>query len=267
MRIQFSLACQRGTVIPINYQSEVSNWIFEVLSKAGSELTEWAKHKGYDFTRRTFKHFTFSPLAIYPYEMNQERQEFKLQGNQVKVSISLYLDINFEHHVVGLFRQTPLMLGHFEGQPARFDVKHWQILPRPQFKETIQFKAVSPISVTTIEEIKTNNPFLMPDSETYDISYFTHAVRRFKAAAQYKSLAEKQLLDPSFPMEFRLIGQAKSRLIHLRMSDTETAQIRGFAYEFEVTMPIHLLEYCFLAGFGEYPYLGFGFVDLRQPPA
>jgi CRISPR-associated endoribonuclease Cas6 len=263
MRIQFSLSCQKGTVIPINYQSEISNWIFSVLSKAGPDLQTWVQQRGYDLASRNYKMFTFSPLAIYPYEMDQVRQEFRLLGNQVKLSISIYFDPAFEQQVVNLFRQVPLSLGILEGRPAQFEVKHWQIMQRPPFRENMQFKAVSPISITSVEEIKPSNPYPLPDSELYDISFFSHAVRRMKSAMQYKSLAGLKLLDPSFPMHFRLIGQAKSRLIHLKPNPEALTQLRGFAYEFEVSMPIPLMEFCYYAGFGEFPYLGFGFVELK----
>lgn len=263
MRIQFSLSCPKGAVIPINYQSEISNWVFSALAKAGAELQTWVQQKGYDLTSHSFKLFTFSPLAIYPYEMDQVRQEFKLMGNQVKLSISLYIDPSFDQQVVSLFRQVPLTLGMAEGRPAQFEVKHWQIIPRPNFREAMQFKAVSPISITTVEEVKTTNPYLLPESEAYDVSFFTHAVRRFKSAMQYKSLAALKLLDPAFPMEFGLLGQAKSRLIHLKPNPDGITQLRGFAYDFEVSMPPPMMEFCYYAGFGEFPHLGFGFVDFK----
>ncbi len=267
MRIQFILSCQKGTIIPINYQSEISNWIFTALAKSGSELVAHLQEKGFNVTTQGYKQFTFSPLAIFPYEMDQVRQEFRLLGNQVKIAISIYLDASFEQQVVSLFRQTPLQLGMLEGRPAYFEVKHWQILPRPQFKETHQFKAVSPISVTNTEDIPVPSPYILPDSETYDISFFTHIIRRFKAAHRYKSLAGLKLLDPSFPMHYRLIGQAKSRLIHLKHNYEGLTQLRGFVFDLELNMPVEVMEYIYYGGLGEFPYLGFGFVDFREEDA
>lgn len=265
MRIQLTLSCQKGTIIPINYQSEISNWVFSVLSMASPEMSSWAQKRGFDFASRTFKLFTFSPLAIYPYEMDQVKQEFKLQGNQVKLTFSAYIDPSFEQQIIQLFRQTPLSLGVFEQQPAKFEVKHWQVLPPPGFKEVMQFKASSPISVTNVDEEKPMaNPYLMPDNPDYDVSFFTHAVRRLKAANQYKSLAALKLLDPSFAMNFRLFGQSKSRLIHLKPNSDGIQQLRGFVYDFEISMPLPLMEFCYYTGFGEYPQLGFGFVEIRE---
>jgi CRISPR-associated endoribonuclease Cas6 len=263
MRIQFSLSCQKGTIIPINYQSEISNWIFQVLSKSGSEIASWIQQRGFDVASRNYKLFTFSSLAIYPYEMDQVKQEFTLNGNQVKLNVSIYLDPAFEQQVVNLFRQIPLQLGVFEGKPAQFAVKHWQVLPRPNFRETMQFKAVSPVSITSVEDVKNNNPYLLPENEQYDIAFFSHIVRRFKAAVQYKSLANLKLLDPSYPMYFQMLGQAKSRLIHLKPNVENITQLRGFTYEFEVNMPVSVMEFCYYAGFGEFPHLGFGYVELR----
>ncbi|MCS6930366.1 MAG: hypothetical protein NZM43_12830 [Saprospiraceae bacterium] len=263
MRIQFSLSCQKGTVIPINYQSEISNWIFTVLSKAGAELSQHIQQMGFDVGTRTFRLFTFSPLAIYPYEMDQMRQEFKLLGQQVRVTVSFYLDPAYESHIIQLFRHTPLEMGIFEGKPAQFSVKHWQVQQRIPLKETLQFRALSPISITGVEEGKNARQFILPDSDTYDISFFNHAVRRFKAAMQYRSLAGLGLLDPAFPMSYRLLSQPKSRLIHLKPNADGLTQLRGFLYEFEVSMPKPLLEFCYYAGFGEYPYLGFGCVEIK----
>lgn len=268
MRIQFSLTCQKGAIIPINYQSELSHWIFTVLSKANPELQAWIQKKGFDFYGRTFKLFTFSPLAIFPYEMDQQRQEFRLMGTQVKINVSFYLDQAFEQQIIYLFRQTPLELGIADGRPAIFEIKHWVIQNRPVFRDTMQFKAVSPISVTTVSDVKTSNPFLQPENEEYDISFFTHVVRRFKSAQQYKSLNALKLLDPAFPMSFELLGQqTRSRLIHLKFNPEGFTQLRGFTCEFEISMPIPLMEFCYYAGFGEYPHLGFGYADFHEPSA
>lgn len=263
MRIQFSLSCQKGTVIPINYQSEISNWVFTVLSNSGAELSMWVQQLGFDLSSKTFKLFTFSPLAIYPYEMDQVRQEFKLLGNQVKLGLSIAVSPAFEQQLVNLFRQVPLQLGTLDGQPAHFEVKHWQVLSPPVFKETMTFKAISPISITTIEETKSANPYVLPDNVEYDISFFNHIVRRFKAAQQYRSLAGLKLLDPAFPMQYKLHGLAKSRLIHLKANTENIQQLRGFSYEFEVSMPTPVMEFCYYAGFGEFPHLGFGYVDIK----
>jgi CRISPR/Cas system endoribonuclease Cas6 (RAMP superfamily) len=88
-------------------------------------------------------------------------------------------------------------------------------------------------------------------------------VRRFKGAMQYKSLAALKMLDPAFPMQYRLLGQAKSRLIHLKPNPDGITQLRGFVFEFEVSMPVPLMEYCYYSGFGEFPHLGFGFAEIK----
>ena len=263
MRIQFSLSCQKGTIIPINYQSEISNWIFAVMASAGSELSTHVQQLGFDFASRNFKLFTFSPLAIYPYEMDQVKQEFRLLGTQVKLGVSVYLHPSYEQQIVHLFRQMPLQLGTLEGKAAYFEVKHWQVQARPNIKETMHFKAISAVSITTVEEGKAANLYLLPDNELYDISFFHHLVRRFKAAMQYKSLANLKLLDPSFPMHYKLNGATKSRLIHLKPNPDNLTQLRGFVFEFSLSLPTPMMEFAYYSGFGEYPHLGFGFVDVK----
>jgi CRISPR-associated endoribonuclease Cas6 len=263
MRIQFSLACQKNTIIPINYQAEVSNWIFEVLESGGAELHGYMKDRGFDLHAKTFKLFTFSPLAIFPYEMDQVKQEFKLLGNQVKLGFSIYIDPIFEQQIIHLFRQKPLQLGQVEGKPAVFEIKHWQLQNQPNFKETMFLKATSPISQTYLEEHTQANPYPTVESERYDVQFFLCLMQRFKAAHQYKSLSAAHLLDPSFAMHFKPTSPAKSRLIHLKPNVEGQTQARGFLYEFEVTLPQTMMEFGYYAGFGQYPHLGFGYVDLK----
>lgn len=264
MRIQFSLACLKNTIIPINYQAEVSNWIFEVLASGGAELHAYMQEHGFDLHAKTFKLFTFSPLAIFPYEMDQVKQEFKLLGNQVKLGFSIYIDPVFEQQIVHLFRQKPLHLGVCEGKPAQFEIKHWQVQQTPNFKETMLFKASSPISVTYLEDLPPqSNPYPTVDSERYDIQFFLSLMQRFKAAHQYKSLAAANLIDPSFALHFKPLSIAKSRLIHLKPNVEGLGQARGFLYEFEASMPPKMMQFSYYAGFGQFPHLGFGYVDLK----
>jgi CRISPR-associated endoribonuclease Cas6 len=219
--------------------------------------------RGFDLNARTFKLFSFSPLAIYPYEMDQVKQEFKLTGNQVKLGFSIYIEPVFEQQIVHLFRQKPLQLGVVEGKPAQFEIKHWQVQSPITLKETMQFKAESPISQTYVEESNLPNPYPTVDSERYDVQFFLTLMQRFKSAQQYKSLTSNNLLDPSFPMHFRPVGQAKSRLIHLKPNVEGLNQARGFLYDFEVSLPVKMMEFAYYAGFGQYPHLGFGFANLK----
>ena len=266
MRIQLTLTCQKGTLIPINYQSEVSDWIYQVLAKAGPKLQDWMVSRCYDATLRNFRAFTFSPLAIFPYELDQAKQQFRLMGNQIRLHVSFYLNRSFEADLISGFRSQPLTLGKFGDKPTRFEIKRWQVMETPPLSETMIFKAISPIAVNVFDDARSSvSQSLIPDHETYDFNLIHHNVIRMKAAKSYASLADMGYLTQSFPFEFKLLSrQNKSRLIHVREAHSHT-QIRGFIYDFEVTMPIGVMEFCYLAGFGQFSHLGFGYVDVLPP--
>ncbi|MFN4080297.1 MAG: CRISPR-associated endoribonuclease Cas6 [Saprospiraceae bacterium] len=263
MRIQLTLTCQRGTLIPINYQSEISDWIYQVLAKSGSKLQDWMAAHCYDASLRNFKAFTFSPLAIFPYELEQQTQQFRLLGNQIRVHVSFYLDRSFEYDLISGFRVQPLTLGKFGDKPARFEIKRWQVLDTPPLSETMMFRAISPVAVNLFDDARSNiAQSLVPDHDTYDFNMMYHNIIRMKAAKSYASLADLGYLTQSFPFEFKLLSrQNKSRLIHVKDAGA-SAQIRGFIYDFEITMPHGVMEFCYLAGFGQFSHLGFGYVDL-----
>lgn len=126
----------------------------------------------------------------------------------------------------------------------------------------MMFKAISPVAVNVFDDARSNiAQSLVPDHDTYDFNMMYHNIIRMKAAKSYASLADLGYLTQSFPFEFKLLSrQNKSRLIHVRDAGVNS-QIRGFIYDFEITMPLGVMEFCYLAGFGQFSHLGFGYVD------
>lgn len=132
------------------------------------------------------------------------------------------------------------------------------------FKETMTYKVSSPISIGDVEDAPSGTPYPLPDSEQYDVAFFTHLIRKYKSAHRNRALNAENLLDASFPMVFQLRAQPKSRLIHLKPNAEGLLQVRGFVYEFEITMPQLLMDFAYHSGFGEHGHLGFGFVELPE---
>ena len=51
---------KNGTHLPINYQYELSAWIYKVLNDGDPIFSEWLHFKGYKSKNKPFKLFTFS---------------------------------------------------------------------------------------------------------------------------------------------------------------------------------------------------------------
>jgi len=63
MRFELNLLVnksERGTLLPINYQYELSAWIYKVLNDGDPVFSEWLYFKGYKSKDKPLILFTFS---------------------------------------------------------------------------------------------------------------------------------------------------------------------------------------------------------------
>lgn len=70
MRFKLTLDIDKrayGDRIPLNYQYPASALIYKILSKSGSEFSNWLHENGYSDDKRRFKLFTFSRLFVPRY--------------------------------------------------------------------------------------------------------------------------------------------------------------------------------------------------------
>jgi CRISPR-associated endoribonuclease Cas6 len=258
MRIQLSLAPQRKlTEVPLNYAYQLSAAIYKILQRASAEYAAFLHHKGYAApSGRLMKLFTFSKLWI----PNVRQREGVLIGRDgfwyLQVS-SPMLEEFVQNFVLGLFTSNEIAIG---GQDchAVFWVEQVDMLPMPEFRETMRFKCLSPITASTAKE-----------SEKGLRIYYYRPEDSWLSEALRKNLLEKYEIIHGHPPEndrllFRLetSDKPKSRLITIKEGTPAETKIKSFETYFTLEGNPELMRTAWECGLGGHNSQGFGMIEV-----
>lgn len=247
-------------MLPINYQYEVSAWIYHTLHFGDAAFAEWLHNKGYNTGNRSFKLFTFSNLMAQRFKVMQDR--LRILSDQATLYLTFRIDEAMQHFVQGLFQQQRLRIGDRKSQ-ADFEVSRIEMLPEPEFSTKMTFRCLSPMCVSKPVERngKLQSWYLAPDHPEYAERLFENLLMRYQAVSPN---TEKPDTDSLKHTSFTLKSSARSRLIKIKADTPQETRIRGYLFDFECQAPAELLKFGYEAGFGEKGSLGFGCVALDE---
>lgn len=264
MRFNLILTPQDKGLLPINYQYEISSWIYKQIQRADREYAEFLHTQGYQTAHKHFKFFTFSNLKIPRYERIKDR--LKILCPQVELMISFLADPGAEHFISGVFKNQEFSIGD-QITRARFSVSRIEAMPPPGLKSNRHFKAISPVVVSK-PRVKSSGKmmpeYLAPDHPDYEDLFFGNLLNKYKALSQVSSI---DLTTDAFDgnMRFRLLNNRfRSRLVTIKANTPQETRVRGYLFDFGLHAPSDLMEVGLLAGFGEKNSIGFGCVEVKQ---
>lgn len=257
MRFKLTLIPIDEAVIPINYQYELSAWIYNLINKSDSRFGRWLHETGYTKNGvKKFRLFTFSNLQIGHLKVHADRMEI--------FSEKVYLHLSFfpveipAVFISGLFSEQRFVLGDKYSR-ARFDVKMVEKLPEPAFSGEMSFKCLSPLLVS--DSIDGNNAqYLAPDAPNYALQLKKNLLNKIVA---YNEHHNTDLAVPQdFDFEFEPNGKARSRLVTIKAHTRDQSKLRGYIFNFKLKAPPEIMRIGYYAGFGEKNALGFGCVEI-----
>lgn len=257
--MKFQLRLERTTekrVIPINYQYELSGFIYKVLQNADAKYSLFLHEKGYQTERKSFKLFAFSNLHIQPFRPLKDRIE--ILGNEVSFKISFYNDIASEHFVIGLFQNQQFSLGDKISQ-VPFTVKQIEVVAMPTIGESVTLKPLSPIVVGRKND-RDNDNYLPPDHPDFEELFIENLIDKYRATGQVMPTSWQNAT-----IGFKLLDYSKlrSRLITIKTGTAQQTKVRGFDnFSFQLVAPRELIEVALLAGCGKLNAMGFGYVEV-----
>jgi len=258
--MRFKLSLQKtgiGNTIPINYQYELSAWIYKTIHFGDPDFSEWLHSFGYCDGRKTFKFFTFSGIQTFPYQIKGDR--FIFQSPNASITISFYLNEAAEPFIIGLFRQQTFGIGDRNSR-SDFTISQVERIPDIEFKPTLRFKALSPIVISTLdEEISENAQYLDPQHVNYYQLFFRNLFAKYKAANNPGLALDETQLGRC---QLKILNTPRSKLVVIKANTAQETKVRGFTYDFEITAPAELTEIGYKAGFGEKNSMGFGYSEL-----
>lgn len=265
MRIELTLTCRQGSVIPMNYQYEISSWIYKTLYKADSAFASALHEKGYPANSgKRFKLFTFSRLELStPFTPLPDHAALRLDAGRAKMTVSFLLDDSLEHFVIGLFQDQKLGIGTPHIPATDFMVRTVQMLPRIQFSAEARFSAISPICVSVRREEKKHAQYLHPTDPEYLLRLMANLEQKYVAAVQHDSNMLALPVEKGPEPEFMLLSTPKKQGVILKAYTPEETQVIGYSFDFSLRAAPALLETGYLAGFGNENAQGFGCTKVR----
>ena len=255
MRFKLSLNVEHqvyGSRLPINYQYELSAWIYRIIAKGDQQYAEWLHQNGFsDEKFRKFKLFVFSNLYSPGIKYDNDRLIFR--SDKASFYLSLLPEKSTEAFIKGIFCEQAFSLGDRISK-IQFNVQQVELIPSPDFSESFVFKAISPVVVASQEDRDHHPQYLSPDENNYGQMIINNLKEK------YRSFHNKPF-EGDEKFEFELLSPARSKLIKIKAGTKEETKVRGFVFTFRLKADKDLLKVMYDAGMGEKNAQGFGCVE------
>ncbi|OFY94438.1 MAG: CRISPR-associated endoribonuclease Cas6, partial [Bacteroidetes bacterium RIFOXYB2_FULL_35_7] len=226
MRLKLELQKINGTALPINYQYELSAWIYKMLHFGNAEFAEWLHTHGYSFQNKKFKLFTFSRLNFSKFKIIEDR--LQLLEDKASLVISFYIDKAVQHFIEGVFRNQKFGLGDKKSN-VDFLISSVECLPEPVFTGNDIFRCISPICISepVSSGTKLSARFVSPDEKEYGQLVLNNLLNKYLAATD--GTEEKRVIDLSGkPPAIQIVSEAKSKLITIKANTQQQTKVRGY---------------------------------------
>jgi CRISPR-associated endoribonuclease Cas6 len=252
-------------ILPLNYQYELSSWIYHIIYHGDHKFSEWLHNRGYELDYKRFKLFTFSNLFIQkPYKLINDR--IKIISGKASFQVSFYIEEAVGHFLAGLFQEQRFTIGDQKSK-AEFTTQQIELLPEPLFTYETTFRCLSPICLSRKGELSRHPEYLSPHVPDYSQYFFNNLLSKYIAVnpqPQYCLEDLKTEILNQQPLTLQILSKPKEKLIKIKADTQQQSFIKGYVYRFKITGPPELIALGYYTGFGEKNSLGFGCVDLDQ---
>jgi len=260
MRFQLNLKIDShvfGNRLPINYQYELSAWIYRIIAQGDQQYAEWLHQNGFSEKHRNFRLFVFSNLYSPGTKFEKDRLIFT--SDKASFCLSLLPEKSTEAFVKGIFREQEFTLGDRVSK-VQFRVQQVEMLPPPDFLDNFVFKTLSPVVVSVGEENHQHPRYVSPEEKDYGQLIINNLIEKYRLFYQKEFEG-----DASF--KFELMSPARSKLIRIKAGTKEETRVRGYMFTFRLETDKKLLKVMYESGIAEKNSQGFGFVEVEKKRA
>jgi len=238
-------------MLPMDYQYYLSAWIYKVIGKADHVFADFLHTEGYSDGRKRFKLFNYSPLDFGKPVLWKEKSLFEIKTDHLTLNVSFQLSDAAEKFIIGLFNNQEAYIGdQFNG--LDLTVVQVERLADPEINETMDYRAISPVVISRLNEGERYAQYLSPEDATYADLLRNHFLNKYQTVPGANPLPE------AFGFDFSLKGSPKSKLITLKPYTPQQSKVRGFVCDFELTAPVEIHRLLLACGAGEKNSMGFG---------
>ncbi len=245
----------KNAFLPVDYQYAMSAAIYKLISHGDEAYSRFLHNEGYSSGGlKHFKLFTFSALSLPKFKLWRDKGVFELIDKQVSFVVSFMADQAAEAFVKGMFVNQQLSIGdRFNRIDA--EVSTIEALPRPVFSETMEYRCLSPLTLSIAEPGKKHATYLEATDSRFGLQLFNNLISKSLAFVVAGADAYEA---PFESLKFELLGENKTKLIAIKAYTDGQTRVRGNLCTFRLTAPVFLHELGYYGGFGEGNAMGFG---------
>jgi CRISPR-associated endoribonuclease Cas6 len=182
--MRFKLTLSKTTAanrLPLNYQYELSAWIYKVLAEASPEFSAFLHEQGYRHGSKQFKLFTYSSLGVERYSIDQAQQRLIILSDSVTLQISFCLEEAASTFITGLFMNQQVGIGDKLSR-VDFVVSSVEALPQPLFTNRMHLRTTSPLCLSSMEERngRLMPQYLSPEDKRFEKLLFDNLIHNTK---------------------------------------------------------------------------------------
>jgi len=240
-----------GNRLPINYQYELSAWIYRIIAQGDKQYAGWLHQNGFSEKHRNFRLFVFSHLISTDIKADKDR--LILNSDKASFYLSLLPEKSTEAFIKGIFREQQFSLGD-KVSKVQFAVQQIELIPPPDFADSFVFKTLSPVVFSIRPENSPHPRYVSPDENDYGQLIINNLKEKYNSFYQQPFEG-----DPYF--KFELMSSVRSKLIRIKAGTKDETQVRGFLYTFSLETDKELLKIMYEAGMGEKNAQGFGCIE------
>lgn len=258
MRFQLSLLAvnsREGKRLPLNYQYELSAATYHILANANEDFAEWLHENGFQLENgKQFKLFTFSRLHPEKSRLLRQSNQLELLSDKVEWQISFLPERSTQKFVEGLFQKRVFEVGNRQSV-VQFQVDSIEMLPSPEFTDTMTFEAISPITVS--QKLEDGRDYYPQTSEEFANAPWVRE-RLFKNLLdKYEAFYGKKFEGERF-FDMMTLTEPKSALVTIKAGTPQETKVRGFLCRLALHCPAELMRIAYESGLGEGNSQGFG---------
>jgi CRISPR-associated endoribonuclease Cas6 len=243
-----------GNRLPINYQYELSAWIYKVIAQGDEKYAEWLHENGFSEKHRNFRLFVFSNLYSQGIKFKNDRLFFC--SDKASFHLSLLPEKSTESFIKGIFKEQTFSIGDRISR-VQFNVQQVEMVPPPDFTASFSFKTISPVVVAAGQEDNKYPRYVSPEEENYGQLIINNLKEKYR-------LFYNKTFEGNSDFQFELLSPVKQKLIKIKAGTEDETLVKGFLFTFRLEADKELLKVMYEAGMGEKGSQGFGCVECKE---
>lgn len=252
---------QYGKCLPINYQYELSAVIYRILASGSEAYAEWLHENGFRLgTGKQFKLFTFSRLELEKFRILRQSNQLELLSDKVAWQISFLPEKSTQKFIEGLFQKRVFEVGNRQSV-VQFQVDSIEMLPSPEYTDTMTFESLSPITVS--HRLEDGRDAYPQTSEEFSNAPWALESLFQNLLDKYKAFYGKPYEGERF-FDMMTLTEPKSALVTIKAGTPQETKVRGFLCRLALHCPAELMRIAYESGLGEGNSQGFGCLKVKK---